>query len=258
MDFLGRKLAAVRWFPDYSALRTARGRMPRTIGCQIALRRVSAQRCNRLLSVVSVISLVSRLLEARLLLEPPSNFPTQMEGFVMKKLGAMLVVASLGAILALHGHASAALPCPAGCGGQKNACVQTARVAKSTCKQDCHTSSDPTARGTCMRACSVTFRSAKTSCQADHVSCIGACNPPSPPGHPNSCLGTCGTDLATCAQGVTAQLKTCVTGCRSASDHLACLQACGAAAKQGAATCASDFQTCRANCPSSPSAAFVE
>jgi len=46
----------------------------------------------------------------------------------MKRLGAMLVVASLGAILALHGRASAALPCPAGCGGQKKACVQTAGV----------------------------------------------------------------------------------------------------------------------------------
>jgi hypothetical protein len=179
----------------------------------------------------------------------------------MKKFGAMLVVASLGAILALHGRASAALPCPAGCGGQKKACVQTARVAKLTCKQDCQTTADPTALGACVKACSGTFRSAKTSCQADLVSCLGTCNPPSPPGPPpppNSCLGTCGTDLATCAQGVVTQLRSCVTGCRSASDHLACLQACGAAAKQGAATCASDFQACQASCPRSPSGAFVE
>ena len=93
---------------------------------------------------------------------------------------------------------------------------------------------------------------------ATQLSGIGTCNPPSPPGPPNSCLGTCGTDLAACAQGVTSQLKTCVTGCRSASDHLACLEACGTAAKQGAATCASDFQTCQANCASSPSGAFVD
>jgi len=176
----------------------------------------------------------------------------------MKRLGALLVVVSLGAILTLHGSASAAQPCPAGCGAQKKACVQTARVAKSTCKQDCRANADPTALGTCMQGCSGTFRSAKTSCQADLVSCLGTCNPPSPPGPPNSCLGTCGTDLATCAQGVTTQLKTCVTGCRSASDHLACLQGCGAAAKQGAATCASDFQACQAGCSSSPSGAFVD
>jgi hypothetical protein len=171
----------------------------------------------------------------------------------------MLVVASLGAILTVHGHASAALPCPAGCGGQKNACVQTARVAKLSCKQDCRTNADHTALGDCMHTCSGTFRSAKTTCQTDLTSCIGACNPPPHPGPPpGNCLGTCGQDLATCAQGVVTQARTCVAGCRSASDHLACLQACAAAAKQGGATCASDFETCRAGCPSSPSGAFVD
>jgi hypothetical protein len=178
----------------------------------------------------------------------------------MKRLGAMLVVVSLGGILAVHGRASAALPCPAGCGGQKKACVQTARVSKLTCKQDCRTNADHTALGACMQTCSGTFRSAKTTCQADLVSCLDTCNPSSPPGPPppNSCLGTCGTDLATCAKGVVTQARTCVAGCRSASDHLTCLQDCAAAAKQGAATCASDFETCRVGCPSSPSAAFVE
>jgi hypothetical protein len=176
----------------------------------------------------------------------------------MKRFGAMLVVASLGTILALHGRASAALPCPAGCGSQKQACLQTARVSKLTCKQDCRTNADPTALGTCMRACSGSFRTAKTTCQADHVSCLGTCNPPPHPGPPSSCLGTCGQDLATCAKGVVAQARTCVAGCRNASDHVACLKDCAAVAKQGAATCASDRQTCRDNCPGSPSGAFVE
>ena len=80
----------------------------------------------------------------------------------MKKLWAMLVVASLGMILAVGDRASAALPCPAGCGGQKNACVQAARVAKLSCKQDCRTNADPTTLGACMRTCSGTFRSTKT------------------------------------------------------------------------------------------------
>ena len=179
----------------------------------------------------------------------------------MKRLGAMFVVATLGAILTLQDSARAALPCPAGCGGQKKACVQTARVAKLTCKQDCQTNSVPTAFGACMTACSGTLRSAKTSCQADLVSCLGTCNPPSPPGPPpppSSCLGTCGQDLGACAQGVVAQAKSCLTGCRTASDHLGCLKGCVAAAKQGGATCASDFQTCRDTCPSSPSGAFIE
>jgi len=178
----------------------------------------------------------------------------------MKRLGAMLVVALLGAILTVHGRASAALPCPAGCGGQKKACVQTARVSKLTCKQDCRTNADHTALGACMQTCSGTFLSAKTTCQADLVSCLDTCNPPSHPGPPppNSCPGTCGTDLATCAKGVVTQARTCVAGCRSAADHLACLQSCAAAAKDGAATCASDFQACQASCSGSPSGAFVE
>jgi hypothetical protein len=51
----------------------------------------------------------------------------------MKRVGAMLVAATLGTIVMLQESASAALPCPAGCGGQKKACVQTAKVAKLAC-----------------------------------------------------------------------------------------------------------------------------
>ena len=189
------------------------------------------------------------------------RFPTQGEDFVMKRLGGMLVAASLGAMLMLQGGANAALPCAAGCGAQKKACVQTAKAAKLACKEDCRTNADPTALGACTKACSATFRSAKTSCQADLRSCLGTCTPPSPGGPPTpppSCLGACGTDLAACAQGVTAQLKSCVAGCRNTADQLGCLQGCVAAGMEGAETCASDFQTCQDNCPSSPSGAFVE
>jgi hypothetical protein len=175
-----------------------------------------------------------------------------------------LRVIALGLLVALGGlptvRAGAAQPCTAGCGLQKMACRQTGRLTMLACKQDCRANAEPTAQGTCVRACMTTFRSDKTGCQSDHVTCLGSCQPPSPPhGPPSSgCLGTCGQDLGACAKGVAAQTKTCVTGCRSASDHPACLQACGSAAKQGAATCASDFQTCQANCASSPSGAFVE
>jgi len=175
----------------------------------------------------------------------------------MKRLWAMLVVVSLGMILAVGERASAALPCSAGCAGQKNACVQTARVAKLSCKQDCRTNAAPTALGACMRTCSGTFRSTKTGCQADLVSCLATCEHPSSP-PPSSCLGNCGKDQATCTQGVVRAARTCVAGCRSASDHVACLKGCTADAKQGAASCASDFQACRTSCSASPSGAFVE
>jgi hypothetical protein len=175
----------------------------------------------------------------------------------MKKLWAMLVVVSLGMILAMSERASAALPCSAGCGGQKNACVQAARVAKLSCKQDCRTNADPTTLGACMRMCSGTFRSTKTGCQADLVSCLDTCEHPSSP-PPSSCLGNCGKGQATCTQGVVKAARSCVAGCRSASDHVACLKGCTADAKQGAATCASDFQACRTSCSASPSGAFVD
>ena len=174
-----------------------------------------------------------------------------------------LQVISLGLLVALGvvptSRATAAQPCSAGCGLQKRACLQTDRLAKLACKQDCRANAEPTALGTCMRACSTTSRSNKTGCQSDHVTCLGSCTPPSPPhGPPSSCLGSCGQALAACAQGVVTDAKSCVADCRTASDHLGCVQGCIAAAKQSGAACASDFETCREDCASSPSGAFFE
>ena len=178
----------------------------------------------------------------------------------MKKLGTIVSVLSLGVIVALQGSAGA-LPCSAGCGQEKNACVQTARVARSACKQDCRANAAPTALGACMIGCSATYRSAKTDCQADHVSCQGACKPPAhpgPPSPPSNCLGTCGQDLATCTKDLVAQRKSCAAACDAPSERGACLTACVAAAKQQAESCRSDFDACRDACSASPSGAFVE
>jgi hypothetical protein len=171
-----------------------------------------------------------------------------------------LQVISLGLLVTLGAiptsRATAAQPCPAGCGLQKRACLQTDRLAKLACKQDCRANAEPTALGTCMRACSTASRSNKTGCQSDHTTCLDGCTPPHGP--PSSCLGSCGQALAACTQGVVAAARSCVAGCRTASDHLGCLKGCVAAAKQGGAACASDFQTCREDCASSPSGAFFE
>ena len=167
-----------------------------------------------------------------------------------------LQVISLGLLVTLGAmptsRATAAQPCSAGCGLQKRACLQTDRLAKLACKQDCRANAEPTALGTCMRGCSTASRSNKTGCQSDHTTCLDGCTPPS------SCLGSCGQASAACTQGVVAEARSCVAGCRTASDHLGCLKGCGAAAKQGGAACASDFQTCREDCASSPSGAFFE
>ena len=175
-----------------------------------------------------------------------------------------LRVIALGLLVALGGiptaRAAAAQPCPAGCGLQKSACLHTGRLSMLACKQDCRANAEPTALGTCVRACMTTSRSDKTGCQSDHVTCLGSCQPPSPPPGPppSGCLGSCGQELAACAKGVVAQAKTCVAGCRTASVPLGCFKGCIATAKQGGAACGAGFQTCEENCASSPSGAFVE
>lgn len=92
-----------------------------------------------------------------------------------------LVSSALVGILAFASTA-VAQTCPAACGQQKRACLETARTAKLACKLDCRTNTPPTELGTCMRGCMVTFRAAKDVCRADHHACVSACFAGSPSG----------------------------------------------------------------------------
>ena len=161
-----------------------------------------------------------------------------------------------------HAHPGFAVPagtsaaqCVVGCNMQKKVCIQTARTAALACKQNCRETAAHGALGPCMKGCMATFRSDSTGigmCHADQTTCIEGCVPPKPSTPPTareSCLGTCGTDLAGCAQGVVSQAKTCVSGCRNAPNRLMCLEGCATAAKSGAQTCATDFESCGAGCP---------
>src|SRR5262245_34660176 len=98
-----------------------------------------------------------------------------------------------------------------------------------------------------MIKCARTFRPAMGDCQADLSSCLDSCNPPpqGPPPPPRNCLGSCGQDLAACSRDVVSQARSCLAGCRTATDRVACLAGCADAAKQGGASCSSDFQLCR-------------
>lgn len=142
-----------------------------------------------------------------------------------------------------------AQPCPAGCGMQRKACLQAGRVAKLACKRGCRATAGPANLGSCMRGCADQWRAAKDGCASDHADCMGLC-PPAPP--PGSCTGAfldgCGGDLGDCARNVVTSAKTCLQGCGATRDPLACLQACAAAAQQGAETCAANFATCVAKC----------
>jgi hypothetical protein len=164
----------------------------------------------------------------------------------LRLIGVLVVVA---ACLLAPAGARGAQPCPAGCGFQKKACLQTARVANRACRQGCRASSSRADQRTCARGCTDQLRTAKTACGGDHTDCLGSCSPTPPPG---SCTGAfldgCGQTLAACARGVVARATTCVRGCGTAADRLACLQACAATAQQGAAMCATDFEGCVAGC----------
>jgi hypothetical protein len=166
-------------------------------------------------------------------------------------------VAGLGALLAVTAHA-ANQPCGAGCGAQTVTCVKTARVTRASCKMDCRANSTPADLGSCMRGCGSTFRASQTTCHTDHASCVQACQP-APGGSSNpACPGACGQDLGTCNHGVAAALHTCVTSCAPGPGRHACIAGCLSTAQSGAATCASDFQSCTAACGGgSPSGAFL-
>jgi hypothetical protein len=155
---------------------------------------------------------------------------------------------SFGAALAVVAPAAARI-CRAGCGLQKRACLQTARVAALACKQDCRATVAAASLGACKRDCMDQFGSAKDACNSTHDDCLGSC-PPLPP--PGSCTGafldSCGHDLAACAQGVVARTRTCVRGCRTASDRPGCLRGCAAAAQHDNATCGADFAACVGAC----------
>jgi len=167
----------------------------------------------------------------------------------MKPLPLIGVLVVVAACLLAPAGAQGTQPCPAGCGLQKKARLQTARVASRACRQGCRASSGGVDQRTCMRGCTDQFHTAKTTCASDHADCLGSC-PPTPP--PGSCTGAfldqCGQTLAACARGVVTQAKTCVRACGAEADRFACLQGCAATAQQGAATCAANFEACVAAC----------
>src|SRR5262249_15790942 len=157
------------------------------------------------------------------------------------KVGAVKAAAlclSLGAVLAVVAPA-AARDCRDGCGLQKKACRQTARVTALACKQDCRATVAAASLGACKPPCMDQFVRPPDACNSTHEDCLGSSVPSPPPG---SCTGafldSCGQDLAACAQCVVAGIRTCVHGCRTAIDRPGCLRGCVAAAQHDSATCA--------------------
>ena len=84
----------------------------------------------------------------------------------MKPLPIVGVLVIVAACLLAPAGAMGAHPCPAGCGSQKKACLQTARVGKLVCKPDCRASAGPATLGACLRGCTEQFGTAKPPARA--------------------------------------------------------------------------------------------
>ena len=175
-----------------------------------------------------------------------------------KQMGIVCAVLTVAAALAVPTIVRARTRlCGAGCGLQMKACVKTARTSLLSCKMECRANPDPNGLFSCLRGCRGTFRSNQRLCRGGLHGCVGACNPnepnePNAPSGPRACVGDCGQALATCAQGVVSQAKTCLEGCRTASDPRMCLHDCASQAQQGASTCATDFASCVSECGVTP------
>lgn len=176
-----------------------------------------------------------------------------------------LTLLAVPLVLALQGEA-AAQACEEGCGLQVKACMSNAIPAMLACKLDCRASTIPTELGVCMRGCSDIFDVAKDGCRADLRDCEEACEPgptpdpipdpsedPSDPPEPtpdvSTCLDECGLSLGTCASGVTATTRACITECRAGTHKRGgCMKQCVGPAKEGAQLCGEGFRTCMLEC----------
>src|SRR5262249_9243244 len=97
---------------------------------------------------------------------PPHQHPLHRKETTILLKGLRVIALGLLVIPGIlpTSRATATPACPAGCGLQKKACLQTDRLDKLVCKQDCRANAQSTELGTCMRACVATSRSTKTGC----------------------------------------------------------------------------------------------
>jgi hypothetical protein len=179
----------------------------------------------------------------------------------MRRLVSGSIVA-LGLLL-VGSRGVRAQSCPAGCAQQLKACAQAGRVGKLGCRTTCR--QNPADVRGCLRACIGDFLALKQSCGGDFRSCLGTCTPPPPQGPPptlpppSPCRESCRQALAACARGVVVDSRTCLTGCRTATNKLACVIQCGRDAGAGGRACASTFRSCVTGCGGgSPSGAFLD
>ena len=140
---------------------------------------------------------------------------------------------------------------------QKRACVKAGRMTMLSCKEECRDSSEPTARGACMRSCSSAFRATKRGCRSDHAGCREACGSPAGPSRPHGCIGDCGGELAACVRGVSGETRACRVDGRTMGDHRGRGTECAGAVSTGVAMCRETFEARKAACNASPSGAFL-
>ena len=115
----------------------------------------------------------------------------QKEQTEMKSKMVRLGLTALAMTTVLVGRVARADTCTQGCNQQNKACISVARLAQLSCKQDCRTNSAPSDLGACVQSCMEAFRTAKTTCNSDHSTCIDACNPAPPPPDDSANAASC-------------------------------------------------------------------
>jgi hypothetical protein len=168
-------------------------------------------------------------------------------------------------IAATSSGTARAQTCPSGCVAQARACLKTERVTKTTCRASCR-QAGVDGLATCLHDCTDDFLAARKACRTGMSACFDTCTPPPPgPVHPPvpppaaGCVDDCGRALGACATDVVRDARACLSGCRTAADHLACLNGCKAEARADGESCAATFRACVTECRGgSPSGAFVE
>ncbi len=166
--------------------------------------------------------------------------------------------------------------CISTCSQAIGGCVKDFILAKSSCKEQCRTSSS---RRDCLSSCKGSFAAGREGCAADLVECKEACEIPedvTPPGgggegsDVGQCIEGCAGDLRTCSERPLATALVCSGSCRDQAklakdacrtnplrafcygqvslQFASCLGGCFWDSRIEGAQCLSDFHSCDVAC----------
>ena len=158
-----------------------------------------------------------------------------------------LALVAILALLAsgLLASAARAQECAADCTLSRRGCMREATSAMRGCTAQCREGDDI---GACVRGCVPAFVDAKETCRKDLTACLDGCGARTPAPPPAGCRNGCGVALTGCARDVQVSGRQCIRGCAEGADRGACVSACTAVTRDGAARCRAGLRTCLGHC----------